>query len=336
MTEALSVLQPMTREQVDLLKRTVAKGTTDDEFKLFLEVCGRRKVDPFSRLIYPVKRYDSRERCEVMALQSSIDYFRLTAERHGRYAGQVGPQWCGDDGTWTEVWLQKDPPRAARCGVLRSDFKEPLFAVALWDAYCQKTREGAPTRAWATMGSLMLGKCAEALAIRRAFPEDLAGLYTADEMEQSENGRPAAIEAHVVTAGDRPSPFTTREQAEVDAFASGPVASSPAPERRIVLGIPITCGKTWEQAKDVTVATLNPKSKYAHLTLAELIDEDKDDGRIEYLEEAIHKVQDGWNRMTPKQKAEGLRIPGQLALIAYDEFQARRSASPIMDTEETK
>lgn len=176
------------REQMDLLKRTIARGSTDDEFKVFLEVCQRRKIDPFSKLLYLVKRWDSQARQETMALQSSIDYFRLTAERNGHYAGQVGPQWCGEDEVWKDVWLAKVPPRAARVGVLRSDFKEPLWAVALWDSYVQKKKDGSVTHFWAQMGSLMLGKCAEALAIRRAFPEDLAGLYTADEMAQAEIG----------------------------------------------------------------------------------------------------------------------------------------------------
>jgi len=163
----------LAREQIDLLKRTIARGTTDDEFRLFLEACKRRRFDPFSRLIYPVKRGG------VMSLQSSIDSFRLIAERSGKYAGQIGPQWCGKDGEWKDVWLASEPPAAARVGVLRGDFKEPLYAVALWSSY------HVPGPFWQRMGPLMLGKCAEALALRRAFPEDLAGLVTADEMEQA-------------------------------------------------------------------------------------------------------------------------------------------------------
>lgn len=179
----------LSREQIDLLKRTIARGTTDDEFRLFLEACKRRRFDPFSKLIYPVKRWDSQTRTEVMALQSSIDSFRLIAERTGRYAGQVGPFWCGKDGVWRDVWLEEAPPAAARVGVLRPDFKEPLYAVALWNAYAQKKKDGTLTQFWSKMGPLMLGKCAEALALRRAFPEDLAGLVTADEMQQAETPR---------------------------------------------------------------------------------------------------------------------------------------------------
>lgn len=175
----------LTSERLELLKRTVAKGCTDDEFALFVEVCKRRKIDPFSKLLYPVKRWDSKLRAEVMAVQSSIDSFRLVAGRNEKYAGQLGPQWCGEDGTWVDVWLKKEAPSAARIGILRHDFKEPLWTVALWNGYVQLTKEGRPTSFWAKMGPLMLAKCAEALGLRRAFPEDLAGLYVAEEMEQA-------------------------------------------------------------------------------------------------------------------------------------------------------
>lgn len=192
MTEAMTVAAPsalapssnLSREQLDLLKRTLCKGASDDEFRMFLEVCQRRRIDPFSKMLYLVPRWDSKLGREVMAVQSSIDYFRLTAGRSDKYAGQVGPQWCGENGDWKDVWLAKEMPRAARVGVMCKDFKEPLWAVALWDSYVQKTKDGKPAKFWATMGSLMLGKCAEALAIRRAFPEDLAGLYTPEEMAQ--------------------------------------------------------------------------------------------------------------------------------------------------------
>jgi hypothetical protein len=99
--------------------------------------------------------------------------------------------------------------------------------------------------------------------------------------------------------------------------------------QRVVLGIPITINKTWEQVSTVPVSNLNPKSPFAKLSLGELIDEEKDDGRIEYLEnEVIRKIEDTWGRMTPKKKAEGLALPYQLALIAFDKLQERRSPPP--------
>ncbi|OZB86388.1 MAG: phage recombination protein Bet, partial [Microbacterium sp. 14-71-5] len=177
----------------------------------FLAHCQRTGLDPIARQIYAI------ERGGKWGIQMSIDGARLVAERSREYEGQTPVQWTADGATWVDVWLDDTkPPAAARVGVYRKSFREPLYAVATFKAY----NAGGPM--WQKMPALMLGKCAEALALRKAFPQDLSGLYTSEEMDQASAGeKPTAAQ----TALSHTPPFTGEDvQRWVDqAAAAGSV-----------------------------------------------------------------------------------------------------------------
>jgi phage recombination protein Bet len=178
---------PFTRQQNELLKSTICKGATDDELALFAHVCSKLGLDPFSKQIYAVKRWDKNLKREVMSFQVGIDGFRSIAERTGQLDGHKGPFWCGPDGVWKDVWLDDKPPVACRIEIYRKGCAQPFIGIARYEAYVQRDKEGNPTKFWKAMGDNQLAKCAEALGLRKAFPADLSGLYATEEMEQADS-----------------------------------------------------------------------------------------------------------------------------------------------------
>jgi phage recombination protein Bet len=202
------VVRPGTfnKAQIDLITRTIAKGASRDELDMFLYQAARTGLDPLSRQIYAVKRWDPSQQREVMSIQVSIDGLRLIAERTGKYIGQDGPYWCGDDGEWRDVWLSSDAPIAARVGALRAGFSGPCWGVARFESYVQRRKGGEPTKTWQTMPDLMIAKCAEALGLRKAFPQELSGIYTGDEMANLDVDDPPKQLDLIEDSGERISP----------------------------------------------------------------------------------------------------------------------------------
>lgn len=144
---------------------------------LFLHTVQRTGLDPAARQIYMIGRW-SREGTKY-TIQTGIDGYRLIAARTGVHMGTDDAVFTYDANgqivkATVTVWKQVQGARVA------------FQASAFWSEYVQTTRDGKPTSMWAKMGHTMIAKCAEALALRKAFPQDLSGLYTAEEMSQAD------------------------------------------------------------------------------------------------------------------------------------------------------
>lgn len=170
------------QEQVNLIKSQIAPKATDTELQLFLYQAKRTGLDPLTRQIYCIHRNTKDEKgnwVAKMTIQTSIDGFRVIAERSGDYAGQNEPEFIEENG------------RLVACKVavfrFRGDVRyQAAVGVAYWGEYAQTNKDGQPTGLWAKMPHAMLSKVAEALALRKAYPQDLSGLYTGEEMAQTD------------------------------------------------------------------------------------------------------------------------------------------------------
>ena len=235
-------------EQTRVIKELICPGASDAELSLFGQVCQRTGLDPFSRQIYGIMRPQRQQingewqTISKLSIQTSIDGFRLIAERSGKYGGQLGPQWCGADGVWHDVWLAQEYPAAARVGVIRVDWREPLWAAARWDSYVQthrdkKTQQDVVGSMWQRMPDVMLAKVAESLALRRAFPAELSGLYTSEEMQQADRDRADTPQREIVTNDQ--TTMRERQAARRVVAEDGTVLKENEPGE--VYDLPLTC-----------------------------------------------------------------------------------------------
>jgi len=190
------------------------------ELSAFLHLCQRTRLDPFSRQIYLIGRFDGRQQRKVYTPQTSIDGYRVIAHRAcaeaGHSLGYEDTLWCDKSGQWRDVWLADAPPAAAKVTVVRNG--QRFSAVARYSEYVQTKKGGEPSGLWGKMPATMTAKCAEALALRMAFPHDLAGVYTAEEMAQADNA----------TAGERH--LRKVQPGEGDPWATPTPEQSPAPQ----------------------------------------------------------------------------------------------------------
>ena len=183
------------KEQLELIKSHIAPEATNEELQLFLYTAKRSGLDPLARQIYCIHRsvkLPNGQYGKKMTVQTSIDGFRVIAERSGLYGGQGEP-----------IFEYNPEGELVSCKVSVYKFKgdvryEAAVGVAFFSEYAQTDRSGNLTGLWASKKRIMLQKVAEALALRKAFAQDLSGLYTSEEMPPVEDSiaPPSYIKSH--------------------------------------------------------------------------------------------------------------------------------------------
>jgi phage recombination protein Bet len=218
-------------EQLVALREQLAPKATDAELVLFAQVCTNLDLNPFADQIVLVGRWDKRVGREVHRHQVTVAGRRAIAERTGELVGIVGPEWCGPrdargELAWLEVWDDDVPPYCARVFVHRKGWVAPANGTAKWSEFVVTNQDGKPGPLWARMPSHMLGKVAESLALRRAFPDvitgDVVGAYVG----------PDAVDLAELAEADPVSvtlPWDTETGEALEAPGAGPPPEAPAP-----------------------------------------------------------------------------------------------------------
>ena len=222
MSAVALAVRPVTDDERELITRTIAVGATPDELKLYLYDCARQGVHPLDRLIHFTKR--SGKYTPI----TSIDFMRIRAAETGEYAGS-------DDAIFPEDG-QAFPARATVTVWRITDGQRYAYtATARWSEYKPDQNDFM----WRKMPHTMLGKCAEALALRKGFPRQLAGLYAKEELDQAEAPGAAPSPACVdipskPNGGDSDGRLSGAEPVEGAARASATLALELPPGARLI------------------------------------------------------------------------------------------------------
>lgn len=155
-------------KQIELIKNSICKGATDEELQFFLMACKRTRLDPFAKQIHSVPRGGQR------TIQTSVDGFRLIADRSGMYAPGKEPTFTYD----------KHGNLESSTAYVMKQTKDGTWHQISANAHYVEYNAGSPL--WKKMPRAMLSKCAECLALRKAFPAEMSGLYGKEEMDQAE------------------------------------------------------------------------------------------------------------------------------------------------------
>jgi phage recombination protein Bet len=213
-----------------LYMETYFEGLTENDAILAFRDAERRGLSIEAKQIHFVPRFNKKAGKNIPTAQTSIDGFRLIAARTGKYGGSMNAKLTVRLKTGTKAVLpheEYDPEEVSEIvsgtiSVINKDFDQPQTATAIFKAYAQTFPDGNLMGFWQKGPDVMILKCAESLALRKSFPQELSGLYTNEEMGQlsnddgirrprststiTETPKPEIIEVKVIEVQPEPTP----------------------------------------------------------------------------------------------------------------------------------
>lgn len=167
---------------------------TNQEFKLFTELCKVRKLNPFLREAYLIKYKQGTPAQMVVGKDAILKRAVLNVNYDGMENGIIVQK---EDGTIEErrgtFKLDNEKLVGGWAKVYRKDWNHPTYSSVSFNEVAQRTSSGQLNSNWNTKGATMVEKVAKVRALRETFVEDLAGMYEAEEIDQ----QPIIIEAEV-------------------------------------------------------------------------------------------------------------------------------------------
>ena len=222
MANALAISETQgefTPQQRQALQTLGIGAAAPGDLQIFLHECQKTGLDPFQKQIYLIRRGDK------STIQVGIDGLQAIARRTvmktGEAFGEAPILWCGTDGVWRDIWLPLQAPAAAKAVVKRGE--GTFTAVALFREFAPMYN-GKLSGLWAKMPAHMIGKVAMAHALRQAFPAEMSGVYTDDEMEQAG----PAVQTRAPRVQVQATPVQPRRPQPVQAVKTPAAAPSPA------------------------------------------------------------------------------------------------------------
>jgi phage recombination protein Bet len=166
--------------------KVIPVDTPKGIIRLFAKFCAEKNLSPFQRQVHLLPHFSSELGKTIYSIQIAIDGLRTLAEKTGKFAGV--DDYVFDEGLnlYEMVKAGRTRPVTATATVyklLPNGAIHPTKASVRWEEYFPKNRKAFM---WEKMPFLMLGKCAEALALRKAFPDVTSGLYADEEMQQAD------------------------------------------------------------------------------------------------------------------------------------------------------